>query len=129
MKNIIKKMCSRCGNEFETISGKGEKKFCSSFCSHSRKQTEETKNKLSLTMKNSEKAVLSRLNNVNFKKLDEKYLINKICPICKKQFKVFPSENQRIFCSKDCYNKDTGLEFHKSGTGGLREGSGRSKSG
>jgi len=132
---IIKKICSKCGKEFETISGKEERKFCSSFCSHSRNHTEETKKKQSKSAKNSEK--VQKTCRINFsksktynKRMTEEEKILKICPICKKEFRVYPSDNKRIFCSKECYKKDINLEFHKSGgTGGIREGSGRSKSG
>jgi len=32
----------------------------------------------------------------------EKVRIKKVCPICKKEFKVFPCQNNRIYCSNKC---------------------------
>lgn len=119
---IITKICSRCGNEFDTVSGHSGNKYCSNFCAHSRKQTDKTKAKISTSLKISEKAKIS-----NKKRQCE--LIKKVCPICEKYFKVYPSEKYKIYCSKKCYNNDKKCEFRKKSSGGLREGSGRSKSG
>lgn len=116
------KICPKCGLEFETITGKDGKKFCSRKCANSRIWTENDKLKKSISAKNSEK--------VNFEnKSRRKNKIIKICPICKKEFNVNLSEDKRIYCSKKCYNNDKNLEFRKCNTGGYREGSGRSKSG
>lgn len=124
-KETIKKTCPKCGSVFETVTGKEERKFCSSFCSHSRKQTEETKKKISEIIKKSEKAHLANLK----RKMNPENRIEKTCPICKKNFIVPKCYEKRIYCSKDCYNKDYKLEYRKYASGGLREGSGRSKSG
>ena len=35
--------------------------------------------------------------------------IKKICPICKKEFSVLPSRNQRIYCSRSCAIKENHL--------------------
>lgn len=121
----IKKICPKCGKEFDTVSGKEEKKFCSSFCAHSRKQTLEMKEKLKISFKISEKVKLAVLN----RRIKEKDLIIKTCPICKNEFKVIPCYKNRIYCSKECYRKDINCEFRNHGKGGCREGSGRSKSG
>jgi hypothetical protein len=127
---VIKKTCPKCNKEFETVSGKDEKKFCSSFCAHSRKQTKETKENISKSIKNSEKAKESRIKNFKVRrKISERELIKKECPICKKEFKVLPCKTKKIYCSKECYNNDKNAEFRKCGGGGIREGSGRSKSG
>ena len=131
---VISKICPKCGCNFETISGKGEKKFCSSFCSHSRKHTEKTKKKQSESAKNSKKVQKNCLINLSKsriynKRITEEEKILKICPICKKEFKLYPSESKRIFCSKNCCNKDVNFEYKKKTHGGYREGSGRSKSG
>jgi hypothetical protein len=122
---IIEKICPRCGNSFQTKEGHGTKKYCSDFCSHSRKQTVETKNKLSISVKNSEKSKKANLK----RKIKDKDLIIKLCPICGNEMKLLPSEKNKIYCSKDCYNKDYKLEYRKKSSGGVREGSGRSKSG
>lgn len=122
---IINKICPKCHAEFETISGKNEKRFCSSFCAHSRKQTEETKINISNSNKNSDKVKLSILKRTM---TDEK-LIKKTCPICEKEFKVYPSEYHRIYCSRKCCNNDVNFNYKKKSPGGIREGSGRSKSG
>lgn len=122
---IINKNCPKCGNEFIAITGKDEKSYCSSKCAHSRPQSLETRKKQSISAKNSEKVKLANLNHATIKR----DLICKTCPMCKKEFKVRPSEYKRIYCSKDCYNKDSKADFRKCGKGGCREGSGRSKSG
>ncbi len=94
---IIKKICPKCGKEFETISGKNEKSFCSSFCSHSRIYTKNMKNKLKLSLKNSEKSKLARLNR---KIKDKNLMIKKTCPICKNVFEVRPCESKKYIVQK-----------------------------
>jgi hypothetical protein len=122
---LIEKICPRCGDTFETLNGKYSKKYCSDFCSHSRKQTDETKNKLSSSAKNSEKVKKANLD----RKINDDDLIIKFCPICGNIMKLRPSEKDRIYCSKECYKKDYKSEYRKKSSGGIREGSGRSKSG
>src|SRR6516164_8460315 len=54
--------------------------------------------------------------------------VTKICPICEIKF-VVPIYRKQIFCSRNCFNKDTAFKFRKKAKGGIRIGSGRSKSG
>ncbi|MCK9446459.1 hypothetical protein M0Q50_06215 [bacterium] len=122
-KKPLEKICPMCGNVFKTLDY--SKKYCSSICSHSRKQTEYTKNKISISIKNSEKAKNSILD----RKLKEDKLTFKTCPICYNEMVLLPSEKNRIFCSNECCKKDLKFEFRKKPIGGIREGSGRSKSG
>lgn len=130
MKQIIEKICPKCNNPFKTISGKDEKKYCSRNCANSRTWSDKDKLNKSISAKTSEKAINSRIKNFKFiQKFTDEKLIKKICPICKKEFKVLPCYLKRIYCSKDCYKKDYKLEFRENSKGGCREGSGRSKSG
>ena len=80
-------ICQRCGKEFvQTASvrswetGKSIKKFCSSYCAHSRVQTEETKQKIKqkiVEMSEPEQA--------------------KVCPVCGKEY-----FGRTKYCSKQC---------------------------
>lgn len=56
--------CKKCGNDFEPQ--KGLKSFCSLFCRNSRERSDETKNKISESIKNSEKFKQSQINRVKF---------------------------------------------------------------
>lgn len=123
--NIIGKICPRCGNIFEISNNSKQKKYCSDFCSHRRQHTDETKIKLSISVKNSEKSKKASLE----RKIKDNELIFKKCPICGSEMKLLPSEKNKIYCSKACYNKDYKLEYRKKSNGGVREGSGRGKSG
>lgn len=52
-----------------------------------------------------------------------------VCPICKKEFKVYKSL-KRTYCSRKCFNADTQRKYRKTyNTGGCRRGSGRGKKG
>ncbi len=70
------KNCIVCGAEFKDKAG-GEKKYCSRECYYKTLKGKQTTNK-------------------------EK--IKKICPICKKEFYVLPSRNNRIYCSNKCFS-------------------------
>lgn len=116
-------VCEKCGKEFfedwrkdlKTIRKNPIPRFCSKSCANSRIQTKETKEKISNSIKTSKKAELAR-NNIKRKPAAK---ILKICPTCGKSFETTKSRN-KIFCSLSCWKK---------GSGGLRNGSGRSKSG
>ena len=131
MKKEFIKNCLKCNTEFVVLRNdvlnfkqlKKERKYCSYKCSHSRVWTPELKNKLSESVKNSEKAKNSN------KKLAEKFknrapIIHKVaCASCVNLFEVtlkFNSKTIRKTCSKECHSKMSG---------GYREGSGRSKHG
>lgn len=139
---IITKTCAKCGKPFNTKSGRDEKNFCSSFCSHSRTVSDVTKQKISNSMLKSDKFKLSSQNRKckqiqhpiknltnNGKYKQDSYLITKKCPICKNDFKVIPYYFKRIYCSRTCYNADHKLEYRTKLKGGYRKGSGRGKSG
>lgn len=108
-------VCTRCGKEF--TSNDKNRKTCSVKCAHSRVRTEQFKQKLSQKMKG--------YNNLH---PQENHKIKKICPICKKEFQVWESEN-KTYCSRECYYNDHQHNFRKVGEGGLRKGSGRGKKG
>lgn len=123
-------ICEHCGKEFEEDFRKSSYKelprFCSRACANSRIRTPEIKEKISFSVKNSEKAKEARkVTNQNFLKSRNyiKHLltpvIKRICPICSKEFETTESRNKQ-YCSDTCKRKDSG---------GYREGSGRSKAG
>lgn len=67
------KKCKKCGNDFEPQ--KGLKNFCSLFCRNSRERTEEIKNKISESIRNSEKfkqGLINRNKFIDYKKNSEK---------------------------------------------------------
>lgn len=116
-------ICEKCGKEFfedwrkdqKTIKKNPIPRFCSRACANSRTQTKEIKEKISKSIKLSEKAKIAR-NNIK-KKFTIK--ISKVCPTCGKTFETSKSKN-KTFCCLSCWRKSSG---------GLRNGSGRSKSG
>lgn len=122
--NTILKNCSKCSNIFDAYSKWGIKKFCSRKCSNSRKKTEEQKNKISQSVKNSPKSILARKNQ------KEKLIrISKICPVCQTNFLILPSNIKKIYCSRFCYLNDSEHKYRSQTTGGYRPGSGRAKTG
>lgn len=109
----ITKCCITCGKPFlverslkngKDFIPKKEKNTCSSFCAHSRKQTEETKQKISI----------KSIGNIPSNKGKFKP-ITKLCIICNEILK-----NNYVNYHRECYNKISG---------GAREGSGVGKSG
>lgn len=121
---LILKNCPKCYNEFNAYSIWGTKKFCSRKCGNSRKKTEEQKNKIAQSVKNSLKAIA-----VREEKKGKLITISKTCPICEKFFSVSPSKDSKIYCSRDCYLNDSDHKYRSQTSGGYRPGSGRSKSG
>jgi very-short-patch-repair endonuclease len=79
----LKLICPKCGQEFEidcseTVVKNGKyRKFCSRQCANSRSYSDETKNKISISLKKASKM--------------------KVCPICGKQF-----SGRRKTCSDEC---------------------------
>lgn len=98
----IKKKCPKCGKEFETKSGKEERKCCSRKCANSRKWSKDDKLKKSKAAKKSKKA--QETCRINFLKavrpISEKKKILKICPMCKKKFKVLPCQKKNLLFKK-----------------------------
>ena len=122
-KILITKKCIRCGREFETeLKNTRERKCCSIYCANSKPMSNETK----LKIRESSKLSL-KVKNAN--KQRRKPKIIKICPMCNNQFEVNQCETHRIYCSKSCYKNDKSCQHRKCGSGGCREGSGKSKSG
>lgn len=102
--------CERCGKEHDCSFGSG--KFCSRACANSRgPRTEEFKKKVSEKL----------IGNIPWNK-GNNTKISLICAYCGKSFINY---SYRKFCSKSC--ADLGQD--RTGQGGYREGSGRSKSG
>ena len=114
--------CEKCNKEHDGTFGSG--RFCSIFCSNSRTRTKKIREKISISVKNSEKS--KRANN-NRKVVK----LKKCCPICTTVFETYNTERgqKKIYCSRDCYNKDITLEFRKKPLGGYRKGAGNGKSG
>jgi hypothetical protein len=106
--------------EFNVDKPKRNKYYCSRSCANSRKQTEETKAKISKSIKKY---------GLKYVPIKHTPKINKICPICKKDFEVNQCLSKQIYCSKKCYKSDKHCEFRSKGIGGYRKGSGRGKSG
>ena len=125
----IKKICPKCGKEFETTNGYKEKQFCSITCSRSRKLSIEEKENRSESAKKSQKVQTACIKNLKKYQESRNKNIIKVCPVCKKEFIVPYCCQHRIYCSRGCYNNDKSLKFRKKNKGGYREGSGRSKSG
>lgn len=113
--------CEKCGIKMNKSKMYGSYRFCSIKCANSKIHSEETKNKIRNSIKNSEKFNMFCL---SIQK--EKFIKN--CPICKKEILLTKNE-KKIFCSKECKLKDINFNFQKKPTGGYRKGSGRSKGG
>lgn len=110
------KHCPKC-NKKHNNNGK----FCSRSCSNYRERSLETKLKISNAVKNSQK-FKDAIKNSFIERID------KVCPVCKTMFSI-PFTNKKIYCSRECYLKDSNHLYRKISSGGYREGSGRSKSG
>ena len=132
----FKVKCFKCDKEFEVeerekLHPQKEKYYCSRSCANSRIRTTESKLKTSesikkLILNGNPPGFLSKDYKIN-RFINDK--INKICPICNKEFKVVKSLSKKIYCSKKCYLEDKHCEFRNNGKGGKRIGSGKGKSG
>ena len=117
--------CARCGKEFSIqctqrdYDNGNHRRYCSSFCSHSRKNSEDVKKRISQGVKNYLK---------NTPKKDKRY---RVCVVCGKEFEVKVNERKngrKIYsnattCSEDCYKKLLSIKNKEVGAGGFREGS------
>ena len=121
MNNIIKeknkRICLQCNTVFEVLPHEIDRKYCTKSCANKRPCTEETKIKRSNALKG----------NIPSNKGKSTRVI-KICPICNKEFLVYPTEH-RTYCSKMCYNNDSNCKHRKVSKGGYRQGSGHGKHG
>ena len=129
--------CFKCGKEFEVkerekLHPQKEKYYCSISCANSHIRTDESKLKISNVIKKliqEDKAPGFLSKDYKKVKFDNYDVISKICPICRNEFKVRPSEKKKIYCSKKCYLNDKNCSFRRNGKGGMRIGSGIGKSG
>lgn len=111
--------CEKCGKEFV---GDSRNRFCSRFCANSHIQTDKTKLKISKALKGKPISRIARQKyDDKIKENKEKYYLspNK-CKICDD---ILSYEDRRKKTCKKCRN------LAWKGTGGYREGSGRSKFG
>lgn len=111
------KECPKCGNQHDKNG-----KFCSRSCANSRTWSDDDKIKKSKSARNSKKVLLSNKSRCVNK-------IDKTCVMCNKTFKVFPYRDSQKFCSVECVNSDINFKYKVKPNGGIREGSGRGKSG
>ncbi len=136
LKSKIKKIeskCSYCGKlilitKKQINRSKSNLFFCSRSCSSSfnknnKKLSDETKNKISNSLKEFNK------NNKYCKKTTISNKIKKICPMCNNEFFVYRCNKNKIYCSRDCFYNDHELKFRKKSSGGKRTGSGIGKHG
>ena len=129
--------CSKCDKKFQikeynVETPKKEKYYCSRSCANTRCHTEESKLKTS----NSITTLIKNGNAPGF--LSNEYKSKskikfdkeiKICPVCNNEFELPHCHSYRIYCSKTCYLNDKHCNFRENGSGGMRIGSGRGKSG
>jgi len=126
---LVKVVCHTCGKEFEKKkiqASKSDKNFCCRSCA----------NKYSSNINKEQKTSNQKIwanSDIGKKKLSEinrnrqnvciirrkKNMVEKTCPICKKDFKTNP-RTRKIYCSASCWQKVSG---------GLKEGSSRGKHG
>ena len=114
--------CEKCGKEYivniaqEQFENGKYKKNCSRSCANGHIVSEETKRKISESVKNSDKVKLAVI----------KQYKTYICKVCGKEFKMTDNRNVsgRQYCSLECKHK-----YLSEHTGGYRNGSGHGKSG
>jgi hypothetical protein len=117
--------CIRCGrgyvvNTTEEKYNKGKyKKYCCKSCANTRKHSEETKNKIRLSIQSSEKYKASYIKSL-------KSLKHYTCKFCGSKFTIKDVRDigGLVYCSSECKHK-----WLSQNTGGYRKGSGRGKSG
>lgn len=122
-----KLICQRCGKEYilnltnKEFENNKYSKFCSRSCANTRQHSEETKKKISKSIKN----IIDKSPETfgSFIVKHSKLYITQ-CKCCGKEIKYIGAKNHKIYCSKECKHK--WLSEH---TGGYRIGSGHSKSG
>ncbi len=112
-------ICERCGKESTIKFGSG--RFCSRACANKREHSEETKKKISESVKaNPSGAILLQMNgtlteNMTYNKstLENGKLIEAVCPVCGNAF-TYGRCKPKTYCSNECWRKVSG---------GFREGS------
>ena len=126
MKKTFKFICPKCGNEYEVLKTECEikrgdyKKYCSLTCANSHIISQETRNKISQSLKTSDKA------NEAAQKSYKTYY----CKKCGKPFKMNATRNThgRTFCSEECRKEYFG-GIHYTVIGGYQIGAGSCKKG
>ncbi len=121
--------CQKCNVMFErnkNVKPHKLQKFCSRHCGNSHIRTDESRKKISETMKNSnaaKAASVRRMKDIN--------IIEKPCAICDKVFLVKTNRKRVATCGdRECRSKYISLQIKKStNCGGYRPGSGIGKSG
>jgi endogenous inhibitor of DNA gyrase (YacG/DUF329 family) len=117
-------ICEKCLKEHDGTFASG--RFCSRSCANTKIHSEETKRKISNSVKNSE--IFYKRNAPN--KLKR---ITKICPICNNSFitVTYKNDKSRIFCSRKCFifDQKNGHKYSKKVSGGYRKGSCKSHGG
>ena len=108
-------ICERCGKE--TLEKFGSGRFCSRACANKREHSEETKKKISESVKaNPSGAILKQMDGtlIRYRATLENGKLEEVeCPVCKKLFLIYKSIPKK-YCSNDCWRKVSG---------GFREGS------
>ncbi len=118
-------VCPKCGKVFKVSCSQRDfdrgkyRKYCSSFCSHSRKVSDETKKQISKGVKK-----YNIDNNIH----QEKPLKYKDCVICGKPFVVkfikrkngWLKYSSASTCSDECYSKLMSIKNKEDGNGGFR---------
>lgn len=117
-------ICEHCGKEFEQDYRKGKYKelprFCSRACANSRIRTDEIKEKISNSLKASEKEKLAaKQRSITLLGKRKVPYEKRICPTCGKTFEV-SIVSKKIYCNRYCYSKTIfpppeNLRFGKSG--------------
>lgn len=139
MKKEFDVICKNCGKHFKVIEEelkfpiKGDKYFCCRSCANTRHHSEETKNKISKGVKNSDKFLinnsLGKHESNCFKTIDE---IRKTkCKICGNYFMpnytfnglYYKIIDHKSICSSECKSKYYSIHNKLSHTGGFNEGS------
>ena len=119
---ITDKICPRCGNIFKVVSTDKRlyktKKYCSSVCAYTHKATEETKEKISDSVKD-------RIKEIGYWGRSGNGSVSVNCVICNKSF-IKPFSKKQQTCSKECKCILISKKC-KGRTGGPRKGGGFGK--
>lgn len=121
--------CKKCGKEYliHTTEEKFDKglytKHCSRSCANSHIHSNDTKKKISNSLKNSD-IIKEKVENNNLIKIENNK--HKICKYCGKEFSIFSYREvkEHVYCSAECKHN-----YLSERTGGYRKGSGRGKGG
>ena len=126
VKKVFKFICPKCGNEYEVLKTECEikkgdyKKYCSLTCANSHTISQETRNKISQSLKTSDKAKEAALNSYT----------TYYCKNCGKPFTLKDERDTtgRKYCSLQCKEEWLKTNLY-SKCGGYRKGSGVGKKG